>query len=316
MPFGSLYQLALFRQLWAGVALLSDEEKAAAANFVLSSRCSSGGFRGRALGGEADLYYTAFALRTLALLGAIQDEALLGGVRNFLDRSFLSREQGIDGTPAELFSYIFCRSLVGDFGDGTERQYLIDCWKKFRVSDGCYASSTATRYSSTYTTFLAASAFEILEAVTEKEAIETASILARQRADGGFVELEPLKQSGTNPTAAAIALLKMQGTRPTDAGAAGEFLRVRQLPDGGFQANTQIPVSDLLSSFTALVALIDLGEYHRCNLDVLQKYAESMKTPDGGFCGADWDRQSDVEYTFYGLALKALLAVTTKKIDG
>ncbi len=314
MPFDHSYQWALFRRLWAGVELLSDEEKAAATHFVLSSRCSAGGFRGR--GGEADMYYTAFALRALALLGTIQDEVLLEGVRKFLHPFSWSRAEGVTGTPADLFSYIFCCSLVGGLGHGTERRHLIDGWKKFRVSDGCFAASTATRYSSTYTTFLAASAFEILEAVTEKEAIETASILARQRADGGFVELEPLKQSGTNPTAAAIALLKMKGTQPTNAGAAGEFLRARQLPDGGFQANTRIPVSDLLSSFTALVALIDLGEYHRCNLDVLQKYAESMKTPDGGFCGADWDRQSDVEYTFYGLALKALLAVTTKTLDG
>ena len=43
---------------------------------------------------------------------------------------------------------------------------------------------------------------------------------SRRRADGGFVELAPLRQGGTNPTAAAVSLLLLLRAldEPTAAG--------------------------------------------------------------------------------------------------
>ncbi len=305
------YQTALLFKLLTGAKKLPTDEKEAATNFILSTQCSSGGFRGRSEA-SVDLYYTAFALRGLVLLGEIDDADCLGGVAHFLE---LTREHV--HTPADLFSYTFCFSLAGQTENEAERRRLASCWQKYRLPDGCYAASTATRYSSTYTTFLAANAFDLLDASEHKSAIDHVPILRRQRPDGGFVELEPLKQSGTNPTAAAIALLKSlsgargletPGLEAANPNATVDFLLARQLPDGGFQANTKIPVSDLLSSFTAFVALSDLGEERRCNLNALENYISQRKMSCGGYCGADWDQQCDVEYTFYGLALKSLLA--------
>ncbi len=297
------YQTALFLQLFSGAEKLPASEKEAVMNFIMSARCPSGGFRGRqADDAVGDLYYTAFALRGLALLGGVTDSELLGGIRRFLES-----QKNYFNTPADLFSFIFCRAFVDGVKDEAETSRLLERWREFLRADACYASSTATRHSSTLTTFLAASAFEILETKKEIGRIDAETILRRQRQDGGFVELEPLQQSGTNPTAAAIALLKMKGRFPRDKDGTVGFLLVRQRPDGGFQANTRIPVSDLLSSFTAFVALRDLEAENRCDVTSLWNYVESLKVPEGGYRGADWDDRCDVEYTFYGLGLKALL---------
>ncbi len=80
-------------------------------------------------------------------------------------------------------------------------------------------------------------------------------------------------------------------------------------------------MSDLLSSCTGLITLIDLGMASQLNLARLVTYVRSMERrtpgdapensslhqPDtGGFHGFAYDQQVDVEYTFYGLACLAL----------
>ena len=35
--------------------------------------------------------------------------------------------------------------------------------------------------------------------------------------------------------------------------------------------------------------------------------ANQLEFPSGGFRGAEWDEQADVEYTFYGLGILGLL---------
>ena len=41
---------------------------------------------------------------------------------------------------------------------------------------------------------------------------------------------------------------------------------------------------------------------------VLKLSGESLQGPDGGFRGGLWDTGCDVEYTFYGIGVLALLA--------
>lgn len=301
-PMKMPYQAALLFRLLSGVEKLDRSELDKVKRFVLSARCDDGGFRGRPSESSSDLYYTSFALRCLLLTNTRYDA---GALFRQYPMPML--------TPAELFACTFCFSLQNESDAepdqrGENRNRLLRQWTSFRRSDGCYASSENTSYSSTYMTFLAASAFEMLGAEEERSSIAVEPILDRQRSDGGFVELAPLRRSGTNPTAAAVALLKMYGREPKNKGGAVEFLLARQTPEGGFQANTQIPGADLLSSFTALVALIDLQAEERCDLDGLRRFVESLKSPEGGWFGAAWDRQCDVEYTFYGLALTGLVA--------
>ena len=64
------YLERLHLRLAAGVASLPAERVAAASKFFIASQRSDGGFAGRE--GESDLCYTAFALRGLAIGGALR----------------------------------------------------------------------------------------------------------------------------------------------------------------------------------------------------------------------------------------------------
>jgi len=269
----------------------------------LAALDQNGGFRGRK--GSGDLYYSAFALRGLFLLGMLNDEKLIAGVTGFLAEQL----QRNDLSPAEILSWTFCASLVNTV---QEKEWvpeqiaaLLGRWERFRCADGCFAASEKSVHSSTYTTFLTAIFYELLG---EAEwAIPVEPILERRRTDGGFVELSPLRYSGTNPTAAAVGLLTLLEVPLPEKQKTVEFLCRCQQPSGGFQAHARIPLPDLLSSFSALMALHDLDAAGQVNRSALRNYATSLRSPDGGFFGLAGDQQSDVEYTFYGMALEAML---------
>ena len=265
----------------------------------------NGGFRGRK--GSGDLYYSAFALRGLFLLGMLDDKKILSGIAGFLEAQLLRN----DLSPAEILSWTFCASLVNTV---QERELppeqiatLLHRWERFRCADGCFAATEKSAHSSTYTTFLAAIFYELLGEPERSLAIPTEPMLGRWRPDGGFVELSPLRYSGTNPTAAAVGLSTLLEVPLPEKQKTVEFLCRCQLPAGGFQAHARIPLPDLLSSFSALTALHDLHAADQANHSVLRNFVTSLRSPDGGFFGLAGDQQSDVEYTFYGMALEAML---------
>ena len=206
---------------------------------------------------------------------------------------------------------IFCASFV-QMVQGKEllsekTGFLLNRWERFRRPDGYFAGSEKSVASSTYTTFLAAIFYELLGEAERSGTIPSAPILERRRSDGGFVELQPLRYSGTNPTAAAVGLLTILGVPLPEKEKTVEFLCRCQHPTGGFQAHARIPVPDLLSSFSALMALYDLDATDQINRSALRNFATSLRAPDGGYFGMLPDQQSDVEYTFYGMALEAML---------
>lgn len=272
--------------------------------YFLSAQMENGGFCGRKR--TSDLYYTAFALRGLFLLGGLNDAALQQSVADYLEQ-----ERNRPFTAVELSSYIFCISILftvlGQEIPPEERTWMKERLYRFQKADRCFGTSENTPYSSTYQTFLTSVSLEMLGENEAVRQIPVEPILRRQRADGGFVELEPLRESGTNPTAAAVGFLKLRETEPADKPAAVNFLLQRQGTTGGFQANTKIPIADLLSSFTAMTALNDLNAAERSDVVSLNRFLRGLQLPDGGYFGAEWDKQSDVEYTFYGFALECLL---------
>jgi geranylgeranyl transferase type-2 subunit beta len=273
--------------------------------YFLAALDSNGGFRGRK--GNGDLYYSAFALRGLFLLGMLDDDTLLPHIADFLDE----QQRRKDLVPADLLSWTFCATLVQTVC-GTELPpaqiaSLLDRWEHFRCSDGCFAASEKSVVSSTYTTFLTAIFYELLGESERSQKIPIERILERQRSDGGFVELPPLQHSGVNPTAAAVGLLTLLEHPLPEKEKTVEFLCQCQQPSGGFQAHSRIPIPDLLSSFSALMALHDLDAIHRVNRSALRSFVTRLRSPDGGFFGMPLDQQSDVEYTFYGMALEAMV---------
>jgi len=272
--------------------------------FYLAALDQNGGFRGRK--GVGDLYYSGFAIRGLFLLGMLDDAKLLPRIETFLEEQCRN-----DLSPVDMLSWTFCTTLVNAVQNkellSKQRESLLNRWEMFRRLDGCFAGSEKTAVSSTYTTFLTAIFYELLGETERSLSIPVEPILERRRADGGFVELPPLRYSGTNPTAAAVGLLTILEVPLPEKARTVEFLCRCQQSTGGFQAHARIPLPDLLSSFSAVMALHDLDAADQINRPALRNFVTSLRSPDGGYFGMLPDQQSDVEYTFYGMALEAML---------
>jgi geranylgeranyl transferase type-2 subunit beta len=299
------YLAQLTERILPGMLREKPERRDEFRTYFLAALDQNGGFRGRK--GNGDLYYSAFALRGLFLLGMLDDAKLLPRVASFLD----TQQHREDLTPVDLLSWTFCATLVHTV-QGTELSteqiaILLNRWERFRRCDGCFAATEKSALSSTYTTFLTAIFYELLGKAERCLMIPVFPILERRRSDGGFVELSPLRYSGTNPTAAAVGLLTLLEVPLPDKQKTIDFLCRCQLPDGGFQAHARIPVPDLLSSFSAVMALYDLDAAEHVDRLALRNFVTSLRSPDGGFFGMLSDQQSDVEYTFYGMTLEAML---------
>jgi geranylgeranyl transferase type-2 subunit beta len=180
----------------------------------------------------------------------------------------------------------------------------------FRRADGGYAKTHEGGGGSTYHTFLAVLCYEMLGRTPPDLAGITRFLLSRRREDGGFVEIGPMKRSGTNPTAAAAVLLKrFEAIDPSLLKGIDDYLTRVQGAEGGFRANTQIPICDLLSTFTGLLTAHELELAGRIDATACRTYIDQLELSEGGFRGAAWDNDSDPEYTFYGLGTLALLNV-------
>ncbi len=271
---------------------------------------SDGGFAGRE--GASDPYYTAFALRGLWILDAL-DISIASRSAAFL-RSRLARKESIVDLISLIFAAAICEMatgvvVIGD-DDQSWRAKVASLLSELRTSDGGYAKTPEGRAGSTYQTFLTVLCHELIEIdISDRERIQ-AFLESQRHVDGGYLEIRAAKRPGVNPTAAAIGTLKViQRLDIAGQGSTASFLAEMQSDEGGLTANTRIPFADLLSSFTGLLTLSDLESASLVNIDSIQRYALSMQSPSGGFVGFTLDQTPDVEYTFYGLATLALCQI-------
>lgn len=280
----------------------------------MSRQQPDGGFAGRE--GGSDLYYTAFALRGLALLGEAEP-AMAQQAAAYLREQMQNRVSLID-----LISLVFAANLlevwtgIAPFENASSEwpQHVADKFEQLRRPDGGYAKTPEGHASSTYQTFLVALVYQILELSLPEPSRAAEFILRQQREDGGFVEIGVMRRSGTNPTAAAIGALRVLAptseqdliTSELKQSVAKFLLGVRD-DDGGFRANTQIPLADLLSTYTSLQTLCDLGCWDQVESKTTVSYVRDLQHTKGGFRAATWDEVVDVEYSFYGIASLGLL---------
>lgn len=313
------YLGSLTLRLATGAMQLTEEFRDRHAGFLVAGQRDDGGFAGRQ--GQSDLYYTGFALRGLTLLGALTEEAA-ERTANFL-QSNLSR----DLAPVDFLSLVFSSVLLEisygrDVFDraGLDRQAVIrEKLEPLRRADGGFAKSPESGRSSTYQTFLSVTCLQLIGMEIAEPQRIAALIDSRRRDDGGYVELDVIASSGTNPTAAAVGLLRLLELGETsalhgdDGTHTARFLAGMQAPDGGLRANTRIPISDLLSTCTGLIALADLDGLDAVDLKGVRRYVDSMESGEGGFRGGSWDAEIDTEYTFYGIATRAMLATIERR---
>lgn len=316
------YLLRLTLRLADGVSRLPAEVRARHTAYLQAAQNVDGGFSGRE--GGSDLYYTGFALRGLAVLGALTP-AIAERAGSFLRGSLTQQASVID-----FFSLLYSCLLVqlsggpdvlpplysppkeGGMKGGDWPDRVAEMMESFRTSDGGYTKSIGGASGSTYHTFLVALCYQLLGRPLPRLADVVRFVASRRRDDGGYVEVAPMRRGGTNPTAAAVGLLQM--TADQMPGILDEvresviaFFTEMASPEGGLRANGRAPLADLLSTFTAVWSLEQLGGLHRLDVDRVRRYAESLQRPEGGFHGGLWDEGHDVEYTFYGLGILALL---------
>lgn len=303
------YLFRLAARLQGGAAAFDPSRRARHADFVRARQQPDGGFTGRE--GDSDLYYTSFAVRTLAMLDAL-DEPVTTPLAGYL-RSHDWQRLGV----IDLMNWLWLAltlqvtagiDLVVDApGDWPDR--LAARLESVRSPDGGYAKSTEGASGSTYHTFLVVLTYEMLGRTPPRPGALTQFLYDRQREDGGFVEIAPMRRSGTNPTAAASAVLQLLGAMDDEIRAdIRDFLREVQSDEGGYQANSRIPFADGLSTFTALLTLQDLALIAPNDSPRIRNYIESsLEFPTGGCRAAAWDDTADIEYTFYALGVLALL---------
>ena len=180
-----------------------------------------------------------------------------------------------------------------------------------RREDGGFAKSSEGFASSTYHTFLVILCLELLEVPVEnRDAVIRFLLSRRDDQEGGFREIKASKRAGTNPTAAAIGTLKiLQALDEDSVEGTIDLIAEMQTDEGGLRANSRIPLADLLSTFTGLLTLVDLNAENEIRLEHVQRFAESLELQvSGGFQAVSLDPAHDVEYTFYGIGTRALLA--------
>lgn len=298
----------LAERLTSGLDRLPDELRARHAAYLGAAQNPDGGFSGRE--GGSDLYYTGFGLRGLAILRALTPE-ICERVAPFLRHSLTQQASVVD-----FFSWLYSGLLIELAGvevlssapaDWPERVAVT--LETFRTVDGGYAKTPASTSGSTYHTFLVGLCHQLLGKPLPRSDELVRFIHARRRDDGGFVEIAPMRRSGTNPTAGAVGALQLVGDGLTDDIRAGvsDFLGRMPGMEGGLRANDRAPLCDLLSTFTGSWTLAQLGAIDRLDTNAVREYAKSLEQPGGGFRGGLWDDRADVEYTFYGLGVLALL---------
>jgi len=308
-----MYLFQLADRVSRGLQRLAPERLARHRQFLTDQQTEVGGFRGRE--GDEDLYYTGFAIRALAVSGGLET------FHRDKVATWLSSIDPLSLGVIDLLSWLYSALVVQASGgpdllgrasiDFADR--VAATMEAHRTADGGYAKSLEGAMGSTYQSFLVSLTYELLGRKMPRRNAMVQFLYDRQRDDGGFVEISPMKRSGTNPTAAAVALLnQLDGMDDEIAEDVVGFLTDVVSGEGGFQANTRIPFADGLSTFTGLLTAQDLGRRDLISPDkILNWVTTALEFPGGGFRGASWDQQADVEYTFYGLGILGLLYAGT-----
>jgi geranylgeranyl transferase type-2 subunit beta len=300
------YLAQLNVRLADGLARRTADFRERHAAYLLGSQNPDGGWSGRE--GGSDLYYTGFALRGLAVLDALASEV---GERA---AGYLRGRLTTEASVVDFFSLLYA-SLLLQASTGTDvlaaspadwPDRVAATLESFRTSDGGYGKTIGAASGSTYHTFLVGLCYELLGRQLPQPEAVARFIDARRRDDGGYVEIAPMKRSGTNPTAAAVGVLQLLGGEVPST--VIDFLAEMPSLEGGLRANSRIPLADLLSTFTGAWTLAQLGALDRLDAEAVSGYAESLEQPTGGFRGGLWDERADVEYTFYGLGVMSLFS--------
>ncbi len=265
--------------------------------FLQGLQGHDGGFCGRTE--ASDLYYTVFALDSLAALRSSWNNARL---RDYL-------EQTVDWMSLD-FVHLCCLARVWRICQGIapgeplrlpqgRHHELAARLERHRARDGGYHPVAGGPFGSAYGCFLAVAAYQDLGLAVPEPHRLVECVEALLRPGGGFANEAGLVSPATNSTAAAVAVLRQVGG--VVSGETGQWLLRQCHPMGGFLAAPGAPLPDLLSTATALHTLSALETDYSVVQEACLDFVDSLWTNQGGFHGQWADDHLDAEYTFYGL---------------
>lgn len=275
------------------------------AGFIASRQAPDGGYRGR--GDSSDVYYTAFAVESLLALGSQLPEAALRGYI-----AGLGSVAALDLPHLASLARLVAR-LPGD-SFGKMKSEIPARMEEFRAADGGYGLRPDCGTGSAYGGFLALITAEDLDCALPDPTRLVKSISALELDSGGFSGERGLDSATTTTTVSALVVFAKLGGPISKSSL--KWLAARFDPEtAGFRATDKAPVPDLLSSATALFAIVQarqrLPSFLRSIVDStidLDKirgrcagFIQSLWDESGGFCGSHADPIPDCEYTYYGL---------------
>ncbi|HLX64394.1 MAG TPA: prenyltransferase/squalene oxidase repeat-containing protein [Planctomycetota bacterium] len=312
--------LTLLRDdLREGLAKTSADYRARHTRWILSQQTPAGAFANRR--GKPDLYYTAFALRSLSALNELKPDAARRAAQWLLkiarepDAMRLRQPHGAfcDTVHAASWwdSIFLCEEASEKIIDDAEREALktltFNRLYTMRRDDAGYAKTNIESHGSLYHTFIAASLHARMGIAFPEPEKARAFLRALARPEGGFLENKFSKRPGTNGTAAGVFLSAILGE--TDGHEKHlDFLASMRNAEGGFEAAPSAPLADLLSTYTALLTLKMGGRLNKNLLENAANYARELDSPDGGYTGFALESVVDCEYTFYGLGVESIAA--------
>jgi geranylgeranyl transferase type-2 subunit beta len=88
----------------------------------------------------------------------------------------------------------------------------------------------------------------------------------------------------------------------------GKFMASMRDESGGWRASALSPCADIMSTYTGLTTLSALGTADRSVVTLARAFCGACERNGGGFGAMPLDTGVDVEYTYYGLGVRGLLA--------
>jgi len=277
--------------------LVLGDSNALVSGFIGRQLNEGGGFKGRS--GQSDLYYTVFGIESLLSLDAEFDRARIATyLRQFGDGDSLDLVHL--ACLARCWADVLeCRGvrIEAPLRDGVLRRL-----EGYRCPDGGYSNSSGAQRGTAYGCFLALGAYQDLNGDMDNVTALADCVESLRTPDGAYSNDPAIRIGATPATAAALTILHYLNKPVSDASI--EWLLSQLHPKGGFVA---VPVEgsygmpDLLSTATALHALVLAG----VSLDNISErcldFLDSLWSEEGAFCGSWADPTLDCEYTYYGL---------------
>ncbi len=283
--------------------------------FVMSRMNNDGGFQGRS--SSSDIYYTFFALATLAGLGASRSNMnlpeLIAPVNSYIRKLDDKKLGFVDlycmASISPLITYLRlpnkARALAMSLArknkmfTGRTTQDLVKRLEDYRSKDGGYNQNIRnSKHGTVYAAFLACQAYDNLGLEIPGKTGILNSLEELKSADNGYANQPDMPYGTTTATAAAGIMMQFiigQSPRSVEKWLIGQLLHC-----GGFRASPQTPIADMLSTATAVLALKHMGHEFENRQGIID-FVENHWGDSGGFFGSMLDPHCDCEYTFYAL---------------